>query len=61
VPVKGLQLSFPGQGQIRFTHGTRLCYGIPENGKLAKLGSCLSSPDHHFLEFRSKAHGTLVK
>src|SRR5262249_38219562 len=33
----------------------RLCNEMPPNGKIAKAGSCLSSPDYRFPELRCKA------
>jgi hypothetical protein len=32
-----------------------LCHEIPENGKIAKMGSYLASPDYRFQGFRGKA------
>jgi L-2-hydroxyglutarate oxidase LhgO len=33
----------------------RLCSFFPENGKMAKVGSCLVSPEYQFSAKRSKA------
>ncbi|HEY7156920.1 MAG TPA: hypothetical protein VH575_23330 [Gemmataceae bacterium] len=43
------------------TDAKGLCNEIPENGKRAKMGSYLASPDYRFPELRCKADAKVLE